>query len=251
MNMRISIILMALALLVAYTIPAMSAECAQQGGQSCGKAEASCDCQGGNCPCNGECAEGCQCGCGGSCNEGQSCEGGSCDDNAVIVEIGESEPNSGGYMYEKRYGLDMGKRYRGRESYYLAEKRDLQRLIDEELKLGHYQKAMLAEASNDYTLRVIDLQQLYFDDRTISLEDLNHRLTLLNHGYDRHSRMMLTEFQDAVFPEHMWMIYSSPAWSKGYHPGSSYVLRELLKEYERDFEKRRSMRGEWPREWDE
>ena len=136
-----------------------------------------------------------------------------------------------------------------KKGYYLAEKRDLQRLIDEELKLCPCKRLMLAEASDEYTQRAIDLQKLYFDDRSISIENLNHRLTLLNHSYDRHSRMMLSEFQDAVYPEHMWMIYSSPTWSKGYHPGSSYVLRELLADYERDFRKHHRMRCEWEEDW--
>ena len=280
MKMRISIILMALALLVAYTIPAMSDDCAQQDGQSCGKDKASCagECGGRSCDggcgeeqagscgesCNGDCGESCGDGCGGTCGEscGNGCKGecsgncesgrggsGACAEEAACGGDMEYAPMHGWYRDGKGWerGMDMWRV--DKKGYYLAEKRDLQRLIDEELKLCPYQKILLAEASDDYTLRAIDLQKLYFDDRTISIEDLNHRLTLLNHSYDRRSRMMLSQFQDAVYPEHMWMIYSSPAWSKGYHPGSSFVLRELLKEYERDFRKHHGMRGEWAEEW--
>ncbi len=217
--MRISIVLMALALFIAYAIPAFSEDGSQQDGQSCDKSEISCD---------DECGES---------YEWTGCFARAGEKTYVLMH--------GQYREGKRRGHGMGMWRVDKKGYYLAEKRDLQRLIDEELKLCPYQKMMLAEASDDYTSRAINLQKLYFDDRSISIEDLNHRLTLLNRGYDRHSRMMLSEFQDAVYPEHMWMIYSSPTWSKGYHPGSSYVLRELLKEYERDFRKHRRMRGEW------
>lgn len=264
MKMRISIILMALTLLVAYTIPAMSADCAQQRGKSCGKAEMACGSQCGERACEGECAEGCECGCGGECGEacGKGCNRECGEGNECVAMSGCGEglgcagekkyvPMHGQYREGKRreYGMGMGKRYKGSESYYLAEKRDLQRQIDKELKMCPCQKMMLAEANDEYTSRAFNLQRLYFKDRSISIEDLNHRLTRLNHSYDRQSRMMLSEFQDAIYPEHMWMLYSSPAWSKGYHPGPSFVLRELLKEYERALEKRHGMRCEWEEGW--
>ncbi len=232
MKLRNSVVLMALALLIAYTIPAASAECARQGEKSCGKPETSCDSHYSSRSYDRECAESCA-------------ECGSCGDDAGYGNCPKDENCAGERWRSQASKRSAGMRHGDRKSYQFAEERDFQRLVDNELKLCACQKISLAEKRNAWMAETIELQRLYFADRSIGIEGFNHRLTLLNRRYDRCTRKMLSPLQDTVFPEHMWVLYSSSAWNKGFHPGFKRVLREMLEEHERDFRKHYGKRGKW------
>jgi hypothetical protein len=323
MNMRLGVILLAVVLLTAYSLPAASAECAEQGGQSCGKAEMSCGGQCSNCSCEGDCAEGCECGCGGQCGQacGKSegckmgsgacskaddkpcgeteatcenagtqsccqetsagCEGmgkGSCEsggegnscakgesmscgesqgeacDTAEATCAGEDAKSCGqesgagcesmgdsqacGSGSEMRRGReDRPMRYN--KEVYFANERELQRVVDDAVALCPMQKAHLRNALDFSTEFTSDMMQLYYADHGMSMDELNYRMTRMNHETNRDTRDMLNPVQNASFPKHMWALYSNSAWCYGYHPDAHYVMGKMKREHMRGNERMR------------
>jgi hypothetical protein len=232
MNIRLGVILLAVVLLTAYALPAASADCAKQGGQSCGKTEMACGGQCGNCSCEGDCAEGCECGCGGEC--GQAC--------------GDAEGCTMGGDREMRGG--RGERpMRHNKMMRFSEERQLQRAVDEAVALCPMQKAHLRHALDFSTEFTSDMMQLYYADHGMSMDELNYRMTRMNHELDRGTREMLTPIQKAVFPKHIWANYSNATWCEGYHPDAHYVLGKMMQQRRRHERMRGGlMQGWWAEE---
>ena len=93
------------------------------------------------------------------------------------------------------------------------------------------------DKSNDMSFMMM---KRYYSDRCMSLDEVNHRMTMMNHKLDRYTRGMLNPMQDAVFPENMLMGYGSKAWDDSFHPGAEYVFRAMRDKYYMDY-------GEWGR----
>jgi hypothetical protein len=284
--MRISVFLLAMALLIAYSVPAMSAECEKgqscgqscdKGGQTCGSSERACA---GECGCEGDCGEGCdKSACEGSCGEGCECAcEGDCGEGCEMG--GECKMGKGcskdaacacksckvGCPYGERCDTCMkresckirGKCDKGGEcpmgqgmpareirgmhpGMHRGMNRDMmmhgaQCAVDMKLELKPCQRMALHSALNKNCDMGFVMMEGYYGDRCMSLEELNHRLTRMNHKFDRRTRGMLNPMQDALFPEHMFMDYGSKAWGDSFHPGAMFAFRKLRDKYMIDYD---------------
>ena len=108
----------------------------------------------------------------------------------------------------------------------------LQGDFDAKLHLCGCQQMRLRWLSDHYTDGSCMLMERYFSDRRMDVDELNHRLTALNHRTERCARHQLTPFQDKVFPDSPWTCYSSECWNDGYHPWAAYILEQLEEDKE-------------------
>jgi len=106
-------------------------------------------------------------------------------------------------------------------------RRKLQGFLDQRLRLCPCQQHILRCAEESYSDCSTCQMRRYFADRSMSLDELNHRLTELHQRTDAYTRYWLRPLQDEVFPEHMWCCYCLAPWNEGYHPGREYILEEV------------------------
>jgi len=140
----------------------------------------------------------------------------------------------------RKHGMDRHQHMRARgdmreqdrESYRRMVMMALQGDFDAKLRLRCCQQCRLRWLSDHYTGGTFMLMERYFSDRRMDVDELSLRLTALNKRIGRHARHQLTPFQDEVFPDSLWLDYSSECWNEGYHPWAAYILEQLEEDTE-------------------